>query len=300
MDRAAPDLGGLVEFYRSPARQFYTPTGTNVPHYPLLAQAWWRTLATAVHGDASIREEVMTRIAADQDALLTGSRRIPRSSPVPRNSNDPEDPSVWLERPGAPWPALEDEEEQGVTVAYEDLLEEWGERVMNTTDRHCASSCSASRMTTRPAFPILPLLWRISRRPRAGFPRCSARARSAAPWDSAGSENVQGESQKKLDVISNEIMLECLEWSAHWAGLASEEVDHAIAVPGPEAPGGRYLCLFDPLDGSSNIDTNGAVGTIFSVLRCPPGVETLDDAHFLQPGTEQVAAGSRSTVRRPC
>ena len=108
---------------------------------------------------------------------------------------------------------------------------------------------------------------------------------------SAGSENVQGESQKKLDVISNEIMLECLEWSAHWAGLASEEVDHAIAVPGPEAPGGRYLCLFDPLDGSSNIDTNGAVGTIFSVLRCPPGVEKLDDAHFLQPGTEQVAAG---------
>jgi fructose-1,6-bisphosphatase I len=108
---------------------------------------------------------------------------------------------------------------------------------------------------------------------------------------SADTENVQGESQKKLDVISNEIMIEYLEWSAHWAGLASEEIDDALAVPGPAAPGGRYLCLFDPLDGSSNIDTNGAVGTIFSILRCPPGVETLGNEHFLQPGTQQVAAG---------
>lgn len=125
MDRAAPDLGGLVEFYRSPARQFYTPTGTNVPHYPLLAQAWWRTLATAVHGEVD-PQEVMTRIAADQDALLTRLSQDPAIITCPPQLNDPEDPSVWLERPGAPWPALADEDEQGVTVAYEDLLEEWG------------------------------------------------------------------------------------------------------------------------------------------------------------------------------
>lgn len=107
----------------------------------------------------------------------------------------------------------------------------------------------------------------------------------------AGTENVQGEEQKKLDIISNEIMIECLEWSAHWAGLASEEIDDIVVVPGPQSPSGRYLCLFDPLDGSSNIDTNGAVGTIFSILRCPEGVETLTSEHFLQPGTAQLAAG---------
>ena len=108
---------------------------------------------------------------------------------------------------------------------------------------------------------------------------------------SADTDNVQGEIQKKLDVISNEVMLECLEWSAHWAGLASEELEDIVAIVGPEAPGGRYLCLFDPLDGSSNTDVNGPVGTIFSILRCPEGVTELKKEHFLQPGTQQVAAG---------
>lgn len=75
------------------------------------------------------------------------------------------------------------------------------------------------------------------------------------------------------------------------SGLASEEIDDIVVVPGPQSPSGRYLCLFDPLDGSSNIDTNGAVGTIFSILRCPEGVETLTSEHFLQPGTAQLAAG---------
>lgn len=107
----------------------------------------------------------------------------------------------------------------------------------------------------------------------------------------ADSDNVQGETQKKLDIISNDVMIECLEWSAHWAGLASEEMEDALVVTGPESPAGGYLCVFDPLDGSSNIDTNGAVGTIFSILRCPPGVTELKNEHFLQPGVRQVAAG---------
>jgi fructose-1,6-bisphosphatase I len=106
----------------------------------------------------------------------------------------------------------------------------------------------------------------------------------------AGTGNVQGEAQKKLDVLSNEILLEANEWGGHLAGLASEEMEHAHPIP-LAYPKGNYLLLFDPLDGSSNIDVNVAVGTIFSVLRCPDGVTTPDDSHFLQPGRAQVCAG---------
>ena len=103
-------------------------------------------------------------------------------------------------------------------------------------------------------------------------------------------ENVQGEVQKKLDVLSNEILLEANEWGGHLAGMASEEMDNAYQIPG-RYPKGAYLLVFDPLDGSSNIDVNVSVGTIFSVLRCPEGVTTPGDEDFLQPGTDQVAAG---------
>ena len=106
----------------------------------------------------------------------------------------------------------------------------------------------------------------------------------------AGTGNVQGEAQKKLDVLSNEILLEANEWGGHLAGLASEEMEHSHPIPNAY-PKGNYLLLFDPLDGSSNIDVNVAVGTIFSVLRCPDGVIEPADAHFLQPGTAQVCAG---------
>jgi fructose-1,6-bisphosphatase I len=105
----------------------------------------------------------------------------------------------------------------------------------------------------------------------------------------AASINVQGEAQKKLDVLSNEILLEANAWGGHLAALASEEMDHAVTIP-DDQPRGRYLLLFDPLDGSSNIDVNISVGTIFSVLRCPQ-TDTPCDEHFLQPGTAQVAAG---------
>jgi len=105
-----------------------------------------------------------------------------------------------------------------------------------------------------------------------------------------GSINVQGEAQKKLDVIANDVLLEANAWGGHLAGLASEEMDHSMPIP-DVYPRGNYLLLFDPLDGSSNIDVNISVGTIFSVLRCPDGVTTPGDEHFLQPGTAQVAAG---------
>jgi fructose-1,6-bisphosphatase I len=108
---------------------------------------------------------------------------------------------------------------------------------------------------------------------------------------SAGTENVQGESQKKLDVISNEVFLKSNEWAGHLAAMASEEMDDVYVIPG-QYPRGKYLLVFDPLDGSSNIDVNVSVGTIFSILRCPGECKTAPSAAgFLQPGTEQVCAG---------
>src|ERR1700710_2226628 len=86
----------------------------------------------------------------------------------------------------------------------------------------------------------------------------------------AGSENVQGEVQKKLDILSNEILLEANEWGGNLAAMASEEMESIHEIP-TFFPKGEYLLLFDPLDGSSNIDVNVSIGTIFSVLRCPDG-----------------------------
>lgn len=107
---------------------------------------------------------------------------------------------------------------------------------------------------------------------------------------SAGTENVQGEVQKKLDIIANEALLEANEWGGHLAAMASEEMDEIYLIPN-RFPQGEYLLLFDPLDGSSNIDVNVSIGTIFSVLKLrePKASVTVQD--FLQPGTEQVAAG---------
>ncbi len=110
----------------------------------------------------------------------------------------------------------------------------------------------------------------------------------------AGSDNVQGEAQKKLDVLSNEILLDANEWGGHLAAMASEEMDLPHTIP-HRYPQGEYLLLFDPLDGSSNIDVNVSIGTIFSVLKCPEGADlstpVASEAAFLQPGTAQVAAG---------
>ena len=107
----------------------------------------------------------------------------------------------------------------------------------------------------------------------------------------AESENVQGEMQKKLDIIANEVLIEANEWGGHLAAMASEEMEGIYVVPN-RYPQGEYLLLFDPLDGSSNIDVNVSIGTIFSVLRKPDdsgaGVSEQD---FLQAGNKQVAAG---------
>jgi fructose-1,6-bisphosphatase I len=107
---------------------------------------------------------------------------------------------------------------------------------------------------------------------------------------SAQSENIQGETQKKLDVITNDIFIRSNEWAGHLAGMASEEMDDVYPIPA-QYPRGKYLLVFDPLDGSSNVDVNISVGTIFSILRCPEGVTEPTARDFLQPGTKQVCAG---------
>lgn len=107
---------------------------------------------------------------------------------------------------------------------------------------------------------------------------------------SADTENVQGEVQKKLDVISNEVLIEANEWGGHLAAMASEEMDSIHVVPN-RYPQGEYLLLFDPLDGSSNIDVNVSIGTIFSVLRKVNNQRGISEEDFLQPGKQQAAAG---------
>ncbi len=110
----------------------------------------------------------------------------------------------------------------------------------------------------------------------------------------AGSENVQGEVQKKLDIIANEVLIEANEWGGHLAAMASEEMDEILPIPN-RYPAGEYLLLFDPLDGSSNIDVNVSIGTIFSVLKKqnddPTKIDPVSTKDFLQPGRQQVAAG---------
>ena len=119
-------------------------------------------------------------------------------------------------------------------------------------------------------------------------------AASQQGGDLGGHLNVQGETQKPLDVISNQVFTRMNEWGGYCAGMASEEMDEPYQIP-VRHPRGKYLLVFDPLDGSSNIDVNVSVGSIFSVLRAPRDAvdsgRDVTEADFLQPGTQQVAAG---------
>jgi fructose-1,6-bisphosphatase I/sedoheptulose-1,7-bisphosphatase len=118
--------------------------------------------------------------------------------------------------------------------------------------------------------------------------------RDIAIGPAGGATNVQGEVQKPLDVISNEFFIRTTEWSGNLAGQASEEMDTVRQIP-QGYPRGKYLLVFDPLDGSSNIDVNVSVGSIFSILRLPEHEQEtgrdVTEADFLQPGSRQVAAG---------
>jgi len=106
----------------------------------------------------------------------------------------------------------------------------------------------------------------------------------------AGIANARDETQKKLDVVANEVFLRCNEWGGHLAGMVSEEMEAPFEIPA-QYPRGRYLLVFDPLDGSSNIDVNVSVGSIFSILRAPNPGTSAAVTDFLQPGSRQVCAG---------
>ena len=138
--------------------------------------------------------------------------------------------------------------------------------------------------------PELRLLLEVVARACKGISHAVNKGALGGVLGSAQSENVQGEVQKKLDIIANEVLIEANEWGGHLAAMASEEMDSIYVVPN-RYPQGEYLLLFDPLDGSSNIDVNVSIGTIFSVLKKPENSDKVSEADFLQAGHAQVAAG---------
>ncbi|MBE1275521.1 ABC transporter substrate-binding protein [Enterovibrio baiacu] len=124
MTDAAPKLGGLVEFYRSPARVQWTPTGTNVPDYPKLAQLWWQFIAEAANGE-NTPQEALNGLAKAQDRVLQRLERANVQGECGPKLNDKRDASYWLEQPGAPKAKLANEKPQGVTISYDELLKSW-------------------------------------------------------------------------------------------------------------------------------------------------------------------------------
>ncbi|HHP7236174.1 MAG TPA: ABC transporter substrate-binding protein [Desulfobacterales bacterium] len=122
----APRLGGLVEFYRSPARVAWTPTGTNVPDYPKLAQLWWQNIGEAVSGEVTV-DTAMDNLAAEQDRILERLERADVQKRCGPKLNPERDESYWLNQPGSPKAKLANEKPQGKTVKYDDLIQAWRE-----------------------------------------------------------------------------------------------------------------------------------------------------------------------------
>ena len=124
----APNLGGLIEFYRSPDRVLWSPTGINVPDYPKLAQIWWQQIGD-VNSGAFTAQEAMDRLAAEMDQVMARMQAVDEKAGVyggcgPR-LNPEIDPNVWLSRPGSPKAKLANEKPQGETIAYEELIKRW-------------------------------------------------------------------------------------------------------------------------------------------------------------------------------
>jgi len=120
----APKLGGLVEFYRSPARVAWTPTGTNVPDYPKLSQLWWQNIGEAVAGEVTV-DTAMDNLAKEQDKILMRLERAGILGDCGPKLNKPREESYWLNKPGSPKAKLANEKPKGETVDYDKLLEAW-------------------------------------------------------------------------------------------------------------------------------------------------------------------------------
>jgi glycerol transport system substrate-binding protein len=120
----APQLGGLVEFYRSPARVQWSPTGTNVPDYPKLAQLWWQNIGDAMSG-AKTPQEALDALCAEQEKVMERIERSGVQGDIGPKMNEPQDAQVWLDAPGAPVAKLADERGTPETISYDELLKSW-------------------------------------------------------------------------------------------------------------------------------------------------------------------------------
>ena len=126
MTQMAPKLGGLVEFYRSPARVAWTPTGTNVPDYPKLAQLWWQNIGEAVSGEVTV-DTAMDNLAREQDRVLQRIARSGVQGDCGPKLNEEQDADFWLKQAGSPKAKLANEKPQGETVDYDKLIQAWRE-----------------------------------------------------------------------------------------------------------------------------------------------------------------------------
>ncbi|MFO7759978.1 MAG: ABC transporter substrate-binding protein [Roseovarius sp.] len=120
----APRLGGLVEFYRSPARENWTDTGFNVPDYPRLAQLWWQNIGDASSG-AKTAKEALDSLCEEQERVMERLERAGVQGDIGPKLNEPRDPQEWLDEPGAPKPALDNEDPEPITIAYDELIKSW-------------------------------------------------------------------------------------------------------------------------------------------------------------------------------
>ncbi|MDG1282768.1 MAG: ABC transporter substrate-binding protein [Pseudorhodobacter sp.] len=120
----APQLGGLIEFYRSPARVQWSPTGTNVPDYPKLAQLWWQNIGDAMSG-AKSPQEALDALCAEQEKVMERIERSGVQGDIGPKMNEPQDPQVWLDAPGAPVAKLADERGTPETISYDELIKSW-------------------------------------------------------------------------------------------------------------------------------------------------------------------------------
>lgn len=120
----APKLGGLVEFYRSPARVQWSPTGTNIPDYPKMAQLWWQNIGDAMSG-AKSPQAALDSLCEEQEKVLERIERAGVQGDIGPKMNEPQDPQVWLDAPGAPVAKLDNEKPQGETVSYDELIKSW-------------------------------------------------------------------------------------------------------------------------------------------------------------------------------
>jgi len=120
----APKLGGLIEFYRSPARVAWSPTGTNIPDYPKMAQLWWQNIGDAMSGDKT-PQEALDALCAEQEKVLSRIEKAGVQGDIGPLMNEEQDPQIWLDAPGAPVAKLENEKPQGETIDYDTLIKSW-------------------------------------------------------------------------------------------------------------------------------------------------------------------------------